>query len=770
MLNEADGVPGMVDLYENILNALANKVRADILKLLSKDGKASFTEIMEKLRMDPKSEAGKFGYHLRLLMKANLITLDESTGKYILTDLGRQVAEYMWSIEEAARIKKGEMLVRTSSLTIEPFDRRKIAEVLVREANAPRTLADAISKEAEERLSKLQIRYLTAALIREFVNAILLEKGLEEYRHSLTRLGLPVYDTTELIKNASKVVLPSPDSVHRLAGDSVFEEYTLLKALPRSIGDAHLAGVLHFNNSQSFVLKIANIQHDLRIFLKSGLSPDGSGIYLPVHKPPLTLKDALSITSKLTSTTLHYVSSSQALDMFNVFLAPYADGISYEDVKSLLYDFIQDLNINQDYRHCVQPIAIGLELGIPKFLEGEKAVGKSGVYGDFEEASFTILNALMDIMLEGDGTGKPFTSPQLILKLRKEVAEAKAQESLLKACSLATKWGAIYFVNMHQGWQGVNVSLCGDLSRLDSEWKNDWELGCLRAGVLDNVTVNLPRIAMEARGDDDIFLERLEELLDLCYEALTIKRKIIEERIAIDGIMPFLGQVVNGDVYYHLENSSLLISYVGLPEAISFHTGLDLTDSSALSFAKKIVQTMSSYAQHAKTGDRLVVSNLTFEPVSSRLTKLDLKTAPQKALGRRKEIPPIYTEFSNTPQYQVLPLKKRVEIEEVFHQMLKGGHLLEVKLAEPPPSAKGLYDFVRKMTESNIGTFCFTRDYTVCNICGNIVGGLKEKCMRCGHSGYKLVKFSRINGLYKPSPLWREDDKWVVLNSQRYLL
>ncbi|RLE50531.1 MAG: anaerobic ribonucleoside-triphosphate reductase [Candidatus Methanomethylicota archaeon] len=759
----------MADLYENILNALANKVRVDILKLLSKDGKASFTEIMERLRMDPKSEAGKFGYHLRLLMKANLITLDESTGKYVLTDLGRQVAEYMWSIEEAARIKTGEMLVRTSSLTIEPFDRRKIAEVLVREANAPRTLADAISKEAEERLSKLQIKYLTAALIREFVNAILLEKGLEEYRHSLTRLGLPVYDTTELIKNASRMVLPSPESVHKLAGDSVFEEYTLLKALPRSIGDAHLAGVLHFNNSQYFVLRIANIQHDLRIFLKNGLMPDGSGIYLPVHKPPTTLKEALTIASNLVSATQHYVSSSQAIDMFNVFIAPYADGMSYEDVKSLIYDFIQDLNTNQDYRRCVQPIALGLELGIPKFLEGERAVGRGGTYGDFEDAALMLLNALLDVMLEGDGSGKPFISPQLVIKLRREHVKTEVQEVLLKACELASKWGSIYFVNMYQGWQGVNVSVCGDLSRLDSEWKNDWELGCLRTGILDNVTVNLPRIALEAKGDDDIFLERLEELLDLCYEALTIKRKIIEERIAIDGIMPFMGQVVNGDVYYHLENSSLLISYVGLPEAIAYHTGLDLTDSSALSFAKKIVQTMSSYAQHAKAGDRLVISNLTFEPVSSRLTKLDLKSA-HRSIGKRKEAPPIYTEFSNTPPYQVLPLRKRVEIEEVFHQMLKGGHLLEIKLAEPSPSAKSLNEFIRKVVESNVGFFCFSRDYTVCNICGNIVGGLKEKCSKCGHSGYKLVKFSRVNGLYKPSSLWSEDDKWLVYNSQRYML
>lgn len=758
----------MVGLYENMLNAIANKVRVDILKLLSKNGKASFTEIMEKLKMDPKSEAGKFGYHLRLLMKANLITLDESTGKYILTDLGRQAAEYMWSLEEAARLRAGEMLVRTSSLTIEPFDRRKIAEVLVREANAPRTLADAISKEAEERLSKLQIKYLTAALIREFVNAILLEKGLEEYRHSLTRLGLPVYDVTEVIKNASKIVLPSPDSVHRLAGDAVFEEYTLLKALPRSIGDAHLAGALHFNNSQNFVLKVANIQHDLRVFFKNGLLPDGTGMFLPSQKPPSSLESALMTVVKLIATSQYYVSSSQAVDAFNVFLAPYARNLSYEVIKNAIYDFVQNVNMIQDYKHCVQPIALGLEVEMPKFLENEKVAGKSGIYGDFEEESIRVAEAMLDVLLEGDGYGKPFITPQAILKLRKGFDTSQERSSLLhKACNLASKWGTIYFENLYPGWQGVNVGVCGDLSRLDSYWKGDWELGCYRTGVLDNVTINLPRVALESRGDDDLFMERLEELLDLCYEALVIKRKIIEERINIDGIMPFMAQVVNGDIYYHLENGVLLISYVGLPEAVLFHTGLEMTDDTAQSFAKKIVQTMNDYVQHARSEDRLLIGNLTFEPVSSRLTRLDSKM--QKAQKAGTNAPPIYTELSNTPHYQLLPLKKRIEVEGIFHPFLHGGHLLEIKLAEPSPSVKTLFEFVEKLTKSsNIGLFCFTRDFTVCNICGNISGGLKEKCSKCGHSGHKLVRFSRVNGMYRPSLLWSADERWVVENSQRY--
>jgi len=59
------------DLLESILSSLSNEVRVEILKLISREGALSFTEIMEKLQMDPKSDAGKFGYHLRMLTDAD---------------------------------------------------------------------------------------------------------------------------------------------------------------------------------------------------------------------------------------------------------------------------------------------------------------------------------------------------------------------------------------------------------------------------------------------------------------------------------------------------------------------------------------------------------------------------------------------------------------------------------------------------------------------------------------------------------------------------
>ncbi|PIX32141.1 hypothetical protein COZ60_00730, partial [Candidatus Bathyarchaeota archaeon CG_4_8_14_3_um_filter_42_8] len=128
------------------------------------------------------------------------------------------------------------MLVRTSRFAPEEFDANKIANSLIKETKMPAELAQKVAKEAEKWLLKSKTKYLTAPLVREVANAILIEKGLEEYRHKLTRLGLPVYDVTTLIDTKSKTSEGSA-SIHETAGETVLKEYILLNVFPRDIAD-----------------------------------------------------------------------------------------------------------------------------------------------------------------------------------------------------------------------------------------------------------------------------------------------------------------------------------------------------------------------------------------------------------------------------------------------------------------------------------------------------------------------------------------------------
>ncbi|MEM3403516.1 MAG: anaerobic ribonucleoside-triphosphate reductase [Nitrososphaeria archaeon] len=233
---------------ESVYSALGSNERLTILRELSKSGSLSYTELKNNCGFIKKRESGRFAYHLRLLSSVNLILLNKNTRKYSLTPFGRNVLTVTNELKDAALQSSGKIYVRTSRHKIEEFDSNKIYQSLIREANVPRDLASKITAEAESRISKLENVHLTAPLLRELVNSILVEKGLDEYRNKLTRLGLPVKDVTDKIYqigHSEGDVL----SLRLSAADAVFTDYLLLTQIGSESLDMHLSGDISIVNT-----------------------------------------------------------------------------------------------------------------------------------------------------------------------------------------------------------------------------------------------------------------------------------------------------------------------------------------------------------------------------------------------------------------------------------------------------------------------------------------------------------------------------------------
>ena len=96
------------------------------------------------------------------------------------------------------------LFVRTSSEDVNSWNREKNVDALVRETYIDADTAEKISREAEEMMVHSEIKVITAPLIRELVNAKLIEKGLENHRMMHTRIGMPVYDVNQLILHPNK--------------------------------------------------------------------------------------------------------------------------------------------------------------------------------------------------------------------------------------------------------------------------------------------------------------------------------------------------------------------------------------------------------------------------------------------------------------------------------------------------------------------------------------------------------------------------------------
>ena len=79
------------------------------------------------------------------------------------------------------------LFVRTSEESIEGWNRQRIVDALMRETYVDPDTAEAISQEVEDVIRGSAISVVTAPLIRELVDAKLIERGLEEVRKQHTR-------------------------------------------------------------------------------------------------------------------------------------------------------------------------------------------------------------------------------------------------------------------------------------------------------------------------------------------------------------------------------------------------------------------------------------------------------------------------------------------------------------------------------------------------------------------------------------------------------
>ncbi len=685
-----------------VLKAISASIRIQILNLMLERGPLSYTEIMNFLKLDATRDAGRFAYHLKSLLRADLIEPDVDSKKYHLTDLGRRIIEITDEIEDRT-FKRRKMLVRTSRLTIEEFDRNKITQSLITEANVPTDLAQKIARETEKRLQQFKTKYLTAPLIREIVNTILLEKHHENYRHKLTRLGLPVHEVTRLINAPRQNV----EAVHKAAGNAVMEEYTLLNILPRTISDAHLSGSIHLHNLGTWILKINEVTQSLPYFFK---------MY-----EPKTLSAALDITTNVIRNTLTETTGYQNLADFNIYLARFAKNVNPDEIQKLFHLFFTNLN-----QTTSTPVTLSLELSSTK----------SGEY--FEESNQLARMLLETLTAENDK--KPLRNPKIIIKARQETLNSEEESLFYEAHKLASTSILTYFANLCPENQ-KNASYTASGLRLADEWHQDWELDTRRTGNLDRISINLPRLSFEAKADEAKFLELLDEQLKISNQALGIKYEMIRKRTE-QRLLPYLMRSTNGDRYFRLENTTRTIALVGIYEAAEKILDKKITEDIGKAYVliERILKHINNYTKKhtKKPNTRLITAAIPNKQVSRRLARLDVEKYGWSIVRTQgtKERP--YYVGAN----KIYPkTKDQINLEELMHQLTPGGHFALISPEAQQLSADQLLATTKQLMSTDIGFFAYNIALTNCNHCRKTSNGSFLKCPICGATSIKTLSY-----------------------------
>ena len=635
------------------------------------------------------------------------INSNEIQGK-ILTAL------YNRNPEVAERYKRfHSMFVRTSNNTIERFDRKRIANSLVKETHLPKELAEVVARETETELRRLNLDFTSGPLIREIVNVKLLEHGYESARSDYTRLGMPVYDASQLIETGPRDGRENPEASHREMANSIFREYSLLKVLPLHLADAHMKGDFHIHNLEHFAIRPHSAIHDLRFFLTKGLQL-GEGLKSVPNSGPA--KDA-------TVAALHAVkamialgtnfSSRQGLHHFNIWLAPYLEGFGASQIRQLAQTVLFEI---AQTHPLINPggngVDLEIEYAVPEKIAGIPAVLPGGitqdglVYRDYEDLAREFAIALIEVYREGDFRGLPLNAVHPIIKIRKEATKRDDFNDFLGLVhNTASKNRPISILNTTSTYlDDMATSLSsGLIFQQDKNTVNALDNGELKNFALQQISLNLPRVAYRSGEREDTFFEALGETMELIGDVASIKRDKISKRLK-SGALPFLANS-EGEMYFELDNAVNVVSYVGVNEAVKAFIGDELHESAySQEFATSIIKHLSDELARISdnSGMRFILSSISLPEISKRFSILDSGQFSEASISKTPENE-IYTYSQHVSDKANISLKEKQKIEDAFTKFASGG--LTIKPGEALPEV--LMDISKTLLKENSAYWSF---------------------------------------------------------------
>ena len=575
------------------------------------------------------------------------------------------------------------------------------------------------------------------------------------------RIVLDVNKIENLINSGYKEnanLLYAPETIHKFMADAVMKEYSLL-LFGDDVAKAHLKGDIHLHDLDYGAIRSVCLQHDLRDFFMYGLKVDGTGNHTSISKPAKNPEVAIQHAAKVMMAAQTNMSGGQSIDEFNIWLAPYMKGLSYDRVKQLMQMFIYELNQMYVARGGqVIFSSINLEYNIPEFLRDKDAImgGKVvGAYEEYEDEARIIVDALIDVMMEGDAEGKMFLFPNTIFKIRSK--KDFKDELVLKTHELVRKYGTPYFINMIPDWQEGNTNSMGCRTRLSGNWTGDIEADTLRTGNMQWYSLNLPRIAFESGGNEDRMFEILLERMKLIKNALLFKDELTKKRLYENKMMPFLTQRIGDELYYRYENTTKTIGFVGLNELVKYMIGKELHEGNdAVEYGLKVIKFIRQFVDKCKeeTGLRFTLTQTPAESTAGRFARLDWKYYKDscKKVVQGLEVKNIdklyYTNSSHIRVDALTSLAGKVRAEDKFHPLCNGGHIFHAFNMDAVNDAEVFANITEKIcTKTDLGFFAYTKNLTICRKCNKICYGIKNGCIQCGSND--ITSYSRVTGYYQ---------------------
>lgn len=283
------------------------------------------------------------------------------------------------------------------------------------------------------------------------------------------------------------------------------------------------------------------------------------------------------------------------------------------------------------------------------------------------------------------------------------------------------------------------------------------EVTCGR-GNLSFTSINLPRLAIEAKGDINKFYKSLDDMIDLVIRQLLHRFKIQCAKIGKN--YPFLmGQNIWLDsdnigeydtVSEVLRHGNLTVGFIGLAETLKALIGKHHGESAeaqklGLAIIGHMRKRMDDEAQKTKLNFSLIATPA--EGLSGRFVKIDRKIYGSIPGVTDREY---YTNSFHIPVYYPISAYKKIQLEAPYHNLTNGGHISYIEMdGDPTKNLTAFEAIIRCMHDNGIGYGSVNHPVDRDPVCGytGIINGVCPKCGRseAAHKRHVILKRMRDN-------------------------
>ena len=528
----------------------------------------------------------------------------------------------------------------------------------------------------------------------------------------------------------------------------VVANYWLSHVYPADVGQAHRDGDLHIHDLDMLSGYCAG--WSLRSFLAEGLN----GVPGKVDaRPPRHFGSAVGQIVNFLGTMQNEWAGAQAFSSFDTYMAPFVriDGLTYEQVRQGVQELVYNLNVPSRWGTQTPFTNLTFDWTCPDDLREEVPLVAGEpcdfTYGDLQTEMDLINRAYIEVMTDGDASGRVFTFPIPTYNITHDFDWHSPNADRLFA--MTARYGLPYFQNFLNSEMnpGDVRSMC---CRLQLDLRELLKRGnglfgsAEQTGSLGVVTINCARLGYLHAGDEAGLTAALDRLLDLARASLELKRTVIQ-RYLDEGLFPYTRRYLAT-----LDNHFSTIGVNGLNEMVRNFTGdrYDLTDPAGHALVLRLLDHVRARMVELQesTGHLYNLEATPAEGTTYRFAKEDRRRFPG-ILQAGTDDHPYYTNSSQLPVGFTEDPFEALERQDELQTKYTGGTVLHLYMAERLSTPDAARELVRRaLTRFRLPYLTVTPTFSICPRHGYLAGE-HPTCPQC-HDACEV--WTRVMGYHRP--------------------